>query len=199
MLIYLLAFATLAGAAEYECATEFGETVPLSLQKSQGAGRRWNENARNAPGRSEVHQRSFERGTDRAELETRYLTRSGPSFGLRIRCPGGEGKCRGAFANGSSTLLLATNLSDERTPATGLAELKLGSREHLGLIVRVKKTAVAAARGTTPVSASGELKIYREDPLFIQDVGADEAMILGPEWYARIAALEIKIRCHRAD
>lgn len=189
MLFYLLAFSALARAADYQCRTEFGETLPLRSGKVA-----WNESARTRPGPAKVKQKNYEAPAGPGTFETRYVTQAGPSFGLIVVCPPGE-KCRGAFAGGAETLLLGAPLLDERAPGTGRAELKLTNREHLNLLVRLRKIPAGAG---APLSSSGELKIFREDPLFIQDVGVDDFFAPAPGASTRLAAFEIKIRCRRS-
>ncbi|RZA09918.1 MAG: hypothetical protein EOP11_00150 [Proteobacteria bacterium] len=218
---YLFAFAASAFAESYQCTTEFGETVPLALAvlKSGAAcegcesaespasripekhldkalSKRWNEEARRLTGPGQVKRRELALDNRKIYLDTRYLHRPGPDFKINVTCE--KEKCDGAFEGGKDFLSFPVALVDERTKEGGEAELKFGRREHLGLIVRIKKKAVGLpAGGTIPVSASGELKIYRTDPLFIQDVGADEQLPILPGLTERIAALEIKIRCRR--
>ncbi|RYZ98098.1 MAG: hypothetical protein EOP11_21125, partial [Proteobacteria bacterium] len=218
ILSYLLAFAlsAAASAATYKCTTEFGETIPLRLTVLKAGANcarceepsseipsaaiddtrslHWNRLLSQAAGATKVKRHEFLVEERKAYVDTRYFTRAGPAFSLELNCE--EKKCGADFGGAKSTLHFTTPLRDERTAGGGEVEIKIGKREHLGLIVRVKKNAVnLAAGGTIPVSASGELKIYRPDPLFIQDVGADEQLAIGSDTFMRIAAIEVKIRC----
>jgi hypothetical protein len=172
----------------------------------------WNKQAAKAPNIDSLIKRTeFNHNGRMIYLDTRYLKRPGKTFEFDLVCNSetkkAASKCKGAFKAPSSQttqqkmLQLEAPLYDERIlPNAGEVEISLGNREHLGFIVRVAKRAVPTQKaGTMRVSSSGELKFFREDPLFIHDVGVDEQLHLFDQFYTRIAAFEAKIRCSRID
>ncbi len=188
-------------AADYSCAVEFGETVPIRKIVGETT-ETWNEAVESDPKlKSKVKRRTLHYKGQTILLDTRYAIRQGTGFDLRIECPRPSkavkkaSKCSGSFINKESPLRLETSIFNlQGAPSKGYAEISMTDREHLNMIVRVfKETA------SDKVSSSGELKIFREDPSFIQDVGVDEQLPLIDDFSIRIAALEIKIRCDRKD
>lgn len=217
-LLLTLLLAPASPAEPYRCRTEFGESVPLRKAVLK-AGQRcstcaapgkpippklldaalsatWNEGVGNdSRWTTQAKRKQFQAGDRQIFLDTRYVTHPGPSFTLELDCEPGQ-KCRGKLAGLAPPYRLNASPVDQRLPAAGYAELTLGSREYLGLIVRIFKAAVPTpGERTIPISASGELKFYREDPLFVQDVGVDEQLYLLDDFSVRNAALELKIRC----
>ena len=217
-ILWLSLAPTLSWAASYACETEFGETL-LLRQTVLKAGARcescgtagaeiprelvartqsFNEGVSlpAKPSAPKLRRREFRRGERTAYLDTRYVRHPGPAFTFVLSCGAAGERCRGRFTGSADTerLQLSTKLSDERGKPAGRTEIILGAREYLGFIVRVFKEGAPER----PVSASGELKFFREDPLFVHDVGVDETLELAPGWYERIAALELKIRCEKS-
>jgi len=194
----LLAFPAALQAATYSCTTEFGETVPLALVR-EGQRQEWNAHARSLPGSSQVKQVKV---SDSETLETRYLTQAGPSFRFELRCKKGA-PCEGRLLPSGKVVELAPlqDLFDRRNAeATGSVTVQSTSRERFGLLVRVRKSAVPLGKeGSIPVSASGELKMFEEARDFVLDVGADEQLPLAGGSFARLAALEVKVRCRRSN
>jgi hypothetical protein len=209
----LTAFSAHFAAAQstYDCTLEYGETVPLALlvlkkeapclgceeagveipTDSLDATRSkfWNESVRQNPLLSTKIKRHGL--APDAFLETRYATQKGEPFSLKVHCPKEGEKCQGSL--GEPTLTRQTKLSNQRVPgAEGKVWLQLTSRDHLNLLSRLER---ASSSGV--VSSSGELKIFREDPLFIFDVGVDERLALLPGIEPRLAAFEVKIRCEK--
>jgi hypothetical protein len=209
-------------AASYQCTTEFGETVPLRKTvlnkgvtcepcKTAGAtippnmidralSAEWNTQvASDSSLRSKVKRKSLSAGDRQILLETRYATQKGPSFTFELNCAQGSDKCSGSFKDTPEANLIkipVKTIDNRLSNRQGRAEISMSAREHLGWIIRLFKEVVPLdATSSTPVSGSGELKFFREDPLFIQDVGVDEPLHLIDSHRTRIAALEIKIRC----
>ena len=222
----MVAFGQLSSAfaATYKCTTEFGETVPLRKVvlikgascepcKNEGAtippnlidrlqSAEWNaEIAKDPSLRSKVKRKSLVAGDRQVLLDTRYATQKGSTFNFELNCVPGTDKCSGAFKDTGETNFIKipvktfdTRLSDRQ----GRAEISMSTREHLGWIIRLFKDVVPLdPTSSAPVSGSGELKFFREDPIFIQDVGVDEPFHLIESHRTRIAALEIKIRCSK--
>lgn len=171
----------------------------------QNASKKWNLNIEKDPKlTSTIKRRTFIYDQRLIFLDTRYAKRSGPEFKFRLNCEekikDPRQKCAGQFVDSpdASFLKLETPVFDSRIDNNkGSVEITIGSREHLGFITRVFKKAVPLTESETiPSSSSGELKFMREDPEFIQDVGTDEQLLLMGDLRTRIAAFEIKIRCH---
>lgn len=137
-------------------------------------------------------------------LDTRYAKQPGPSFRFQLDCSekakAPKSKCSGHFVDteNKNFLRLQTAVADRRIKNNqGIVEIKLGDREHLGFITRVFKKAVPLTESEQiSTSASGEFKFLHEDSEFIQDVGTDEQLYLLNGLRTRIAAFEVKIRCH---
>ena len=220
-LLLSLLLAAVGEAKTYRCQSEFGETLPLKKQvlmpgercgECKDVSRKiplkqldaslsasWNEKLGEDPRwTTTVKRKEYVSGKRQIFLDTRYATHAGPSFRLELNCESGA-KCQGKVLDLKAPYRLEASPVDTRLASRGYAELTLGRREHLGLIVRVFKEAVPGPGGTKlPVSASGELKFFREDPLFVQDVGVDEQLFLLEDFSVRNAALEVKIRCEPA-
>ena len=220
-LLLSILLATAGNAGTYRCQSEFGETLPIrkfvlkpgqrcdvckdvsrkipARQLDAKLSASWNEGLSEDPRWStRVKRKDYVSGKRQIFLDTRYVTHAGPTFDLELDCAAGA-KCTGKLVGLQAPYRLEAKPLDQRLPARGYAELTLGSREHLGLIVRVFKEAVRGPGGTRlPISASGELKFFRADPLFVQDVGVDEQLFLLEDFSVRNAALEVKIRCEPA-
>lgn len=186
-----------AVAAEYDCATVLGETVPLKLTVpwSRSRSREWNAHVARDPSLGTAIKRHELRWRGRPVfLETRYAKRAGPTFRLAMNC---DGKCRGDFGDGRRSFELTSELFDQRTkPAVGTVALALGEREYLSLRARIAKAAVSTREHRAhPVSASGELGLFAEVPRFTLDAGSDEHFELLPGLRYRLAAFEIKVSC----
>ena len=199
MLSLLLAtFVSLpALAADYDCSTELGETVPLKLSVpgSPSRSREWNGHVARDPSLGTAikrHELSW-RGRP-VFLETRYAKRAGPTFRLTMTC---DERCRGDFGDGRKTFEFQSDLYDQRTrPNKGTVALALGDRDYLSLRARISKAAVATRdHRAHPVSASGELGLFSEAPRFTLDAGTDEHFELLPGLHYRLAAFEIKVSC----
>ena len=184
-----------AVAAEYDCSTEFGETVPLKFEVSGKPSREWNGHVARDPSLGTAIKRHELRWQNRpVYLETRYAKRTGPNFRLTMTC---DSKCRADFGEARRSFEFRSALYDQRTrPNEGHVELALGDRDVLSLRARITKAAVATRdHRTHPVSASGELGLFSEAPRFTLDAGADEHFELLPGLRYRLAAFEIKIIC----
>lgn len=180
------------------CNTEFGETVPLRMRAGKVESD-WNAAVRNLPGKSQVKVREFAGGT----LDTRYMTSDGPTFFLDLRCE--KEKCQGGLrsaADGpelSELKLSPTKFFDQRLPQpeSGM-HLRLATREHFGLMVRITKQVPRASDlSSMPVSGSGDVFFFEVPKRLEFDVGADEHLVVPSKTneFVRIAALEVKIRC----
>lgn len=209
-----------AMGATYTCTTGFGETVPVrkivlkpgkncdaclkpgasipSNLIDKAHSREWNPHAEKVSDSSQVKRRLAETKNRRIMLDTRYLHSKGPDFRFELQC---APKCEGRFLETPDPnrirLDLASGLHDKRPEAKkGYAVISLAKREYFGFIARVFKENIPLKNGEQiPVSSSGELKFFKEDPLYVLDTGADEHLHLFEDAYERLAALEIKITC----
>ena len=160
------------GATEYNCSTEFGETVPIRkiiLKKNtpckpcgsasakiapwlveQNLSQTWNSEVE-ADSRlnSKTKRQSFKLEQRLIFLDTRYAKRPGPAFRFKLDCSektkDPQRKCSGHFVDTDekNLLRLQTATADRRLKNNqGIVEIKLGDREHLGFITRVFKKAV---------------------------------------------------------
>lgn len=211
----------LTWAKTYDCRIQFGETVPirrLVLKKgvrcphcehpqasipaeliTPSLSKEWNPKVEKDQSlNSKVKRRVFTHDDRQIFLDTRYATQDGPKFQFELNCPD-QNRCDGYFKGVANKALLEVDTStfDQRSPnSAGHLSIQIGRRENLGFIVRVFKRNLALNPKTqVTLSASGELKFFREDPLFIHDTGVDEPLALMKNLRTRIAALESKIIC----
>ena len=201
-------------SSTYRCTTEFGELIPLrahTLKSGQSCAdcsdpqakipaakidrrltREWPHPA-NDPAMANTKRKVLTNEGRTIYFDTSYRKHEGPSFEMQLDCEK-ENSCHGNLKSASAPLTLTARPADLRhKKAEGHAEVSFTRRDYFGILVRVFKKA-----GTQAWSASGEMKFFREDPMFSLDAGADEQLAITPGFTVRIPALEIKVICTKA-
>lgn len=210
MTFVLLILSTQSFSADYDCSTEFGETVPvdLTVKGEKDARFSWNPQiVSDTTLRAAVKDKEQTVGGKKAILRTRYAHQKGPDFSFRLKCSAYD-KCdmhfldakKGLISNEKYELTLkAPRIYDERLKDNGgHASIMIARRDHKGFIVRVFKNKIPVVDNVvTQTSSSGEIKIFSEEQSFSLDVGTDEQLQLDSEERIRLAAMELKIECEK--
>lgn len=219
----------LALADLYRCETSFGETVPIRQMILRAGlncascrdlnysipmelidpelSKRWNPQYLQGQ-EGQGHLKRLEVFAEGREvfLETRYMSQQGPGFFLEMSCED-SGLCKGNLKNSAKEkvheLLLEPSLGlfDQSFSARKAARVRLMTtqRGQFGLLARIfRYSHPQAGHGKSlPLSASGELKVTSLQESFVLDAGVDQFFF--DHENARLAALEIKIQCHRIE